>query len=191
MMQTAALVAQAPALGAVARFAEQIRRISWFVAVGEPLLEAELADARAYLAALGFAEASVAAVTNWAEAERCVRDLRWDRGWWAAEEELRRELLTHVRGDGAAKALMAALTGVTSEATAVLLGMASTAALRRGIAQQAIDSVAAGAATQACYQAALALAAAAGDDHPFALKLRLFVAGHWPLGLVDGCFYVF
>jgi len=36
---------------------------------------------------------------------------------------------------------------------------------------------------------ALALAAAAGADHLFAVKYRLFAAGRWPLGIVgDRCF---
>jgi hypothetical protein len=50
--------------------------------------------------------------------------------------------------------------------------------------------VASGAAAQACHQAALAIAAAAGPEHLFATKYRLFAAGRWPLGIVGDRFFV-
>ena len=34
-------------------------------------------------------------------------------------------------------------------------------------------------------------AAGAGDDHPFAVKFRLYEAGRWPLGIVGSTFSVF
>ena len=57
------------------------------------------------------------------------------------------------------------------------------------LADPALARVAAGAAAQACHQAALALAVAAPPEHVFAVKYRLFAAGRWPLGIVgDRCF---
>src|SRR5713101_4026518 len=83
-----------------------------------------------------------------------------------------------------------ALTVVT-EAAASLSGAASLAMSGAGIADPALTRVAAGAAAQACHQAALALAAAAGPGHVFAVKYRLFAAGRWPLGIVGDRFFVF
>jgi hypothetical protein len=71
------------------------------------------------------------------------------------------------------------------------LGAASIAAARDGVADPALSRVAAGAATQAAYQAALARAAGSPDSHPFAIKFRLFAAGRWPLGLVSDTFHLF
>jgi hypothetical protein len=65
------------------------------------------------------------------------------------------------------------------------------AAARGGVADMALIRAAAGAATQACYQAALVLAAGAEAEHPFAIKFRLYEAGRWPLGIVGMTFNVF
>jgi len=176
---------------AVDRFAEHIRSISWFVAVGEPLLDAERSDAHRYLEALGLDSMEVAQAKDWTEAESIVRDPRWDRRWWDAEERARRSLVAEAGAAHGMGALMSVLSQVTNEATGIVLGMASTAALRAGTTRQAIAAVAAGAATQACYQAALALTADADDTHPFAIKRRLFEAGRWPLGVIDGVYYLF
>ena len=42
----------------------------------------------------------------------------------------------------------------------------------------------------AAYAAALALAAHAGDQHPFAVKFRLYEAGRWPLGILGGVLHI-
>jgi hypothetical protein len=73
----------------------------------------------------------------------------------------------------------------------VLLGAAAVAAARAGMADPSVTRVAAGAASQACDQAALALAAGADGHHPFAAKYRLFLAGRWPLGVVGSRGFVF
>jgi hypothetical protein len=180
-----------PALAAVDRFAVRVRSISWFAAVGEPLLDVEHAEARRYLEPLGLGSLRVAAAKDWVEAERIARDPRWDRRWWASEEAARHALLAEAAKGREMESLMRALTRVTNEATGTVLGMASTAALRSGMAHRAIAAVAAGAATQVCYQAALAIAAGAGEAHPFAVKRRLFEAGRWPLAVVEGVFFLF
>jgi hypothetical protein len=130
-------------------------------------------------------------VPDWRAAESATRSPRWNATWWNAEEAERRRLLDRARADWGEHGLMAALTRVTDEATRITLGAASIAAARDGIADPALSRVAAGAATQAAYQAALALAAEAGPAHPFAIKFRLFSAGRWPLGLVGDTFHLF
>ncbi len=111
--------------------------------------------------------------------------------WWNAEEKERLSLIERAAAQWGERSLMAALTRVTDEATRLTLGAASVAAARDGIADPALSRVAAGAATQAAYQAALARAAGAADSHPFAIKFRLFAAGRWPLGLVGDTFHLF
>ena len=86
---------------------------------------------------------------------------------------------------------MAALTRVTEAASAVVMGAASVAAARSGVADAALARVAAGAATEAAYHAGLARIAGAGANHPFAIKFRLFAAGRWPLGIAGGILHLF
>jgi hypothetical protein len=176
---------------AVVRFAEGLRPLSWFAVVGQDLSADERREAQDYLAAIGFPDATVAAVQDWRTAEASTRDTQWSRAWWDAEERERTRLLERAAQQHGQHAVMTALSRVTLEASDVVLGAASIAASRSGIADPALARVAAGAATQAAYQAGLALAAEAGDAHPFAIKFRLFAAGRWPLGLVGETFRVF
>lgn len=178
-------------LAAVARSAEGLRHLSWFSAVGQDLSADERREARDYLAAIGFPDAAVDAVADWRAAEAATRGANWSRAWWDAEEGERARLLRAAGKSHGQHTLLTALSRVTLEASEVVLGAASIAASRSGIADPALARVAAGAATQAAYQAGLALAAAAGDAHPFAIKFRLFAAGRWPLGLVGRTFHLF
>ena len=69
-------------------------------------------------------------------------------------------------------------------------GKAATAAARAGNAAAASSHVAAGAASQAIYQ--LAVARLAGKEaSPFESKFRLFAAGRWPLGVVGSRLILF
>jgi hypothetical protein len=174
----------------VLRFAESVRHASWFAAVGQPVTDDERQEATDYIAAIGFAKAIVVTAPDWRMAEAITRDAHWTRAWWDAEERARAALLASAKAHGE-HALMTALSRVTIAASDVVLGAASIAAARAGVADPALARVAAGAATQAAYQMALALAAASGDAHPFAIKYRLFAAGRWPLGLVGDAFYLF
>lgn len=178
-------------LAAVARFADSLRALSWFAVVGQELSPDERREAQDYLAAIGFTNATVQAVPDWRAAEAATRDAQWSRAWWDAEERARAELLATAGQRHGQHALLTALSRVTLDASAVVLGAASIATSRNGIADPALARVAAGAAAQAAYQAALALAAAAGEAHPFAIKFRLFAAGRWPLGIVGDTFHVF
>ena len=178
-------------LAAVLRFAESLRHLSWFAVVGQALSADERRETQNYLAAIGFPHATVEAVADWRSAEAATRDAQWSRAWWDAEERERTRLLDQAGKVHGQHALLTALSRVTLDASDVVLGAASIAASRSGIADPALARVAAGAATQAAYQAALALAAGAGDAHPFAIKFRLFAAGRWPLGLVGQTFHLF
>ena len=180
-----------PTLQAVSRFARMVRNVAWFAALGEPLSETEQRDAEAYAGALGFPDADVALVEEWEEAEAAIRNPGWNTEWWETEEQLRAGLIDEALQHVEEQDLMVALTAVTSAASDVVHGAAAVAAARGGVADQGLIRAAAGAATQAAYQAALLLAAGGEDEHPFALKYRLFEAGHWPLGIVGSTFNVF
>lgn len=189
--------AAAARLKAVARFARLAPRVAWFSGLGLDLGPAEAADARAYVETLGFPEAHIAPVADWAEAEEAIRNPGWNSAWWEAEELSRAALieqaLSHLEKDD----LLSALSAVTGGVAESVLGAAAVAAARGGIADQGLIRAAAGAATQACYQAALVLAAVTAEtaesdaEHPFALKFRLFEAGRWPLGIVGASFNLF
>jgi hypothetical protein len=177
-------------LAAVRAFASALPRGSWFAACGEALTSSERADATAYLAALGMPDIAIAGVTGWIEAAATTQDPAWSRAWWDAEAHAQAALQRRAAARFGADRLLAALTVVT-EAAASLGGAAALAMSRAGIAEPTLMRVAAGAAAQACHQAALALAADAGPDHLFAVKYRLFAAGRWPLGIVGDRFFVF
>jgi hypothetical protein len=187
----AAAIDDLPALRGVARFARMVRNVAWFATLGEPLSAAERDDAEAYVSALGFPDADVALVADWEEAEAAIRNPGWNSDWWEAEEQLRAGLIADAMEQISEDELLVALTAVTSAASEVVHGAAAVAAARAGVADQALIRAAAGAATQGAYQAALVLAAGADDMHPFALKYRLFEAGHWPLGIVGSTFNLY
>lgn len=177
-------------LSVLQRFTGSLAAASWFAAVGQPLTDGEEREALDYLAALGLGT-KLLPVTDWRAAEAITRSPDWNAAWWNAEEKERLHLLEQVRASWGERGLMSALTRVTDEATRITLGAASIAAARDGIADPALCRVAAGSATQAAYQAALARTAGRPDSHPFAIKYRLFAAGRWPLGLVGDTFHLF
>ena len=177
-------------LGAVQAFASTIGRGSWFAACGEALTEGERDEAVAYLAELGLPGTPVATVAGWAEAAATTQSRDWSRAWWERETTAQQDLHGRAAAQFGEDELLAALTVVT-EAAQALHGVAALATSRAGVADPALTRVAAGAAAQACHQAALALAAKAGLDHLFAVKYRLFAAGRWPLGIVGDRFFVF
>ncbi len=61
-----------------------------------------------------------------------------------------------------------------------------------GLDDFGLVNAAAGAGVQACHNAALLLLAGrAEDDHPFALKYRLFERGRWPVALIGSSLHLF
>jgi hypothetical protein len=177
-------------LAALAAFARKIPRGSWFAALGEPLTEGERTEARSYVAEiLGQSEVAIAGVADWLAAQVIIKR-HDDHAWWDAETLAQNGARQRAETAHGKEALLAALDPVV-EAAAALNGPAALAASRAGITDQALIRVAAGAAAQACHQAALAVAAGAGADHPFAIKYRLFAGGRWPLGFDGNRFVVF
>lgn len=175
-------------LASLRAFAQSLGQGSWFAACGERLTAGDNAEAASYVAALGLPGTAVAGVATWPEAAALLQRPDWSRAWWEAEAAAQQEMKRRAEGRVPAGPLLAAL-GEVAEAAASLLGAASLAMSRVGIADPALARVAAGAVAQACHQHALALAAGARPEHLFAIKYRLFAAGRWPLGVVgDRCF---
>lgn len=155
----------------------EVRAASWFAALGEELTDGDLADARVHGGV-----ADVVRVASWPEAEAFLKSTKTSLDWWDREEALRKELLAVAESRYPEHTLWTALTELTTEAGDLVHGKAATAAMRAGNAAAASVHVAAGAASQAVYQ--LALARLAGQAaSPFEAKFRLFAAGRWPLGV--------
>lgn len=168
----------------------EIRAASWFAALGEPLTEGDRVDAKAYAAALAFDCMETGVAHDWPEAERLLKAPDWMSTWWDREEALRRELLAEAEALYPERTLWSSLTELTSEAGDLVHGKAATAATRMGNAARASIHVAAGAASQAVYQ--LAVARLAGHAaSPFESKFRLYAAGRWPLGIVGNKLILF
>lgn len=162
-----------------------IRAASWFAALGEPLTEGDLADARAYAGVR-----DVDHVKSWPEAEAFLKAPDASLDLWDREEVLRKTLLAEAGKRYPERALWTSLTELTTEAGDLVHGKAATAAARMGGAAAASIHVAAGAASQAVYQ--LAVARLAGSEvSPFESKFRLFAAGRWPLGTVGSKLILF
>jgi hypothetical protein len=176
-------------VAALAPFARRLAGVPWFAATGAAIASGERDEAAAYAAALGLPDTAAVPVVTWRAAEGIARGAGF-AAWWAAEERERAALLDSANARFGFAPLMTALTRVTSAASASVMEAATTALARRGISDPALARVAAGAATQAAYQAALALATESGD-HAFVIKFRLFAAGRWPLGIAESRLYLF
>jgi hypothetical protein len=168
----------------------EVRAASWFAALGEPLTEGDRSDARAYAAALDFGLVEIGLARNWPDAERLLKAPDWTPAWWDREEALRRAALVAAEARYPERALWSSLTELTTEAGDLVHGRAATAAARLGNAAAASIHVAAGAASQAVFQ--LAVARLAEDAaSPFECKFRLFAAGRWPLGILGSRLVLF
>jgi len=167
-----------------------VRAASWFAALGEPLSEGDRGDAVAYAAALGFDTLEIGRARDWPDAERLLKAPDWTSAWWDREEALRRTLLAKAETRYPERALWSSLTDLTTETGDLVHGRAATAAARMGRAAAASIHVAAGAASQAVYQ--LAVARLAGQPaSPFESKFRLYAAGRWPLGILGARLVLF
>jgi hypothetical protein len=164
---------------------------AWFASCGAALRSEEIAAAQAYLAALDLPSAPVEGVADWSTASALSQRDDWSRDWWHAEERERIALYRTAAASLGESALLAGL-GTAMDLTADAIQSAATEALTRaGIADGMLSRVAAGAASQACHQRALAKAAGRGADHGFAIKYQLYRGGRWLLGVVGGRCFVF
>ena len=162
----------------------EVRAASWFAALGEPLTDGDRGDTKAYAGT-----DDVELVTSWPDAERFLKSPA-TLDWWEREESLRKDLLARAEARHPERAFWTSLTELTTEAGDLVHGKAATAAARMGGAAPASIHVAAGAASQAVYQ--LAVARLAGETASlFESKFRLFASGRWPLGVAGSRLVLF
>lgn len=181
------------AVPALSDFANRIASASWFSVVGAALTPTEHADAAGYVSSLSLADVTPREIGSWGDAETCIKAADWRNDWWEAEDRLRLALLQQAEQQHGKTAMLDTLTGISEQVSDVVHGAAAVAATRSNIADSGLIRAAAGAATMACYQAAVEIAAGPANDNgtPFLAKYRLFEAGHWPLCVRGSTFYVF
>jgi len=172
-------------------FVAALPGISWFGGVGSPLAVAELNVASRYLAGIGRRGLAVEAVATWWDTAEVASDPTWDRSLWDWEERVRLSLLSATDGVIGEPLGVELLSRVIDVASQVTFAAASGVLAEAGDCDPYLVRVASGAASQAAYQAGLAAIAGAGPDHPFVLKLELYRAGRWPLGIVAGAYRIF
>ena len=176
---------------AIDRFLAGLGDASWFSALGMPPTDDEAGEAALYLTGLGLEALEAVWIEELDQARRLTQDDGWSRAWWQAEERAVEALtgaLDRTLGKAASTAM---LNRAMSDASKVVIGPAAVATARLGVADQGLNRAMAGAATQAAY--GMALIAGTGSDprtHPLAAKYRLFAAGHWPLVVLEGRFFL-
>jgi len=184
-------LADYPTLVLTSRFTRLIARTDWFRYVGEPLETPVVDLAGRYLDALGFPDVSPAAVEDWQEAAAALETNDWNSPFWEVEQQLMAALTTEITESIDPKLLEMVLARVTSAASEYVGEGVLAAAERWGMTDEDVMKAAIGEGVQACYQAALVIAAGVGDDHPFTLKYQLFESGWWPLGVMGSTFNIF
>ncbi len=180
-----------PTLRSVVRFNKLLSSVPWFASVGEPLDTETLTSARAYMDLLGFPDAFVAEVEDWEDAAYAAANPEWNSNWWEAEEQLRMGLTASALELMGEEDLNLALTHVSATASPVISNAVEAISEEMGVEDMELVRAAVGSALQACHQAALVLAAGEEDDHPFALKYKLFEHGHWPIAITGNSFNIF
>jgi hypothetical protein len=163
----------------------------WFFMLGEPLTEDERTHAGDYVRGLGIhASLPLEHVADWNAARNVIKNPAWDRRLWDAERLEMQRLYGRAREARAVVALQSSLSRTLQSGEAVH-GAAAVAAARGGCSDVGLIYAAAGAASEALHFADLARLAGENEAHPFFSKQALFAAGHWPLGAVEGRYYVF
>lgn len=163
----------------------------WFNAVGTPIGENERHECERYLHGLGAKDCVVKTVSTWNEALGLSHRKRWSQTWWERERQEERKLFEQAASNYSADALLLRLANLMQGSSALFLSPASLACSRAGVSDVAVANSAAGAAAQCLHQYGLASITGQGDEHPFAAKFRLFLAGRWPLCVTDEALFVF
>lgn len=163
----------------------------WFFMLGEPLAPGEAAKVEGYLRGLNLEARPLEALADWSGAGAVIKSANWDPSWWEAEQREAKHLherATRAHGeDGVAQRLATVL----ERTMAAVHGAAAVHASRMECCDAALIRAAAGAAGQALHLAELAELSGESAAHPFLLKRALFAGGHWPLGIVNGNYYLF
>lgn len=185
------LLSEIPALINIRRFASIVDRVAWFSTIGEEM-DQDIRDlSRAYLDGLGFPDADLAAIVSWEEAGDAAASLDFDSEAWEAEEQLRAALVVDALELIDEQGLQVVLAHVTSTISDGLEEAMDNLAAIWDLEDETLLAAATGSVVQTVYNAALLLAAGGDEDHPFALKYRLFELGRWPVGVHGRSFNLF
>lgn len=186
-----ALADRAPGLALLGRFARGLGQVAWFAHVGARFDAGLRQDAADYLSALGFPDATLTRLANWAEAADAAETHDWNSPAFEAEEQLRAALALEADRRFGTEAIEIALNHIATRAAEAAEAGALRAANLWDVEDVDLVNAAIGAGVQAAHLAALVLAADAGEEHAFALRFRLFQHGRWPVGIVGSSFNVF
>jgi hypothetical protein len=162
----------------------------WFSACGDELEDSERAECDRYVQGLGFESIAVVHASDWERARTIASAPDWSREWWQCERNQERRLFDAAAARASTDVVLQRLTTLMEESAELFHGPASVACARSGIADPALARSAAGAASHALHQYGLVSLAQAGDEHAFAAKFRLFLAGRWPLSVNGQTFYI-
>jgi len=165
----------------VAAHAEALDAQRWFEAAALPFSAGEER-------ALADLAPRIARVAGWAEARAIADDARGNAAYDADAHEA---ALLNARAQAAAgrDAVLGALSAIVDRGAAIFFAAAERALARSGLRDDELSRVAAGAAAEAAYRAALA-DAVTGRAHGFVRVGACFAAGRWPLARIDGTLYV-
>ena len=175
----------------LAEFTQRLNDVPWFTRVGMALEPDEEDVAEAYLSAAGFPGAGIGLIESWNDAAQIAENHEWNSDWWEAEEQLRAGLVTDALETLDETDVSNLLNHAAAAAAGAAGDAATEAALQAGFEDEAFVMAAAGMATAASYTMGLIIAAAADDDHPFALKFQLFEFGRCPVGVIGTTFSLF
>jgi hypothetical protein len=186
-----------PLLFGVRKLAYGLSAFSWFAHLGEPPSAEVRRRAAAYLDRLGFPDADLAILPMPEDAAAAAETADWASPAWEAEELARAEVIGRALEVVSEEALEIAIRMVGAQAgESAKLAMEEEGAIW-DIEDEAVKTLAVGAAVQASTSAALTLLAAEADpeielqDHLFTHKLKLFELGRWPVAVVGQSFSLF
>ena len=180
-----------PSLKSVAPFVEVANNVRWFRSLGERPPEHVVGFARDYAGLLGFPEAEPVFIPEWEDAAFAAENPEVNSSAWEAEEQLRAALTNDVLSVVDDDTLQMVMASVAQSITPAIDEAATEAREYMRIEDEAFVQAAAGAAAQACYQAALVGMAGVEEDHPFVRRFQLFEAGHWPIAILGNSFLIF
>lgn len=163
----------------------------WFSAVGEPLQASERSECRNYLQGLTMTGLAITGVHDWPQARDISVAPNWSRQWCETERLEERRLFGIAAAKYSADAVLMRVTNLMEGSAELFQGPATVACSRAGIADPELARSAAGAASHSLHQYGIAQLADESEDHLFAVKFRLFLAGRWPMSVDDRSFYIF
>ncbi|MCQ8183983.1 hypothetical protein [Parvularcula maris] len=186
-----------PLLFGVRKLAYGLSAFSWFAHLGEEPSAAVRLASSGYLDRLGFPEADLAILPTPEDAAAAAETEGWASPAWEAEELVRAEVIGRALEVVSEEALEIAIKLVGAKAgESAKLAMEEEGAIW-DIEDEAVKTLAVGAAVQAATSAALTLLAVEADpeielsDHLFTHKLKLFELGRWPVSVVGQSFSLF